>query len=266
MPRMCSASTRASIAFFAIVIVTAWPGARADLIRSMPARSFPDIAGDIVGAQTYTYAPATETGTFQVVNAPHLISLGPSPSEMLQLLPDQDGTLSQSLKMTLDRHGRLVRSPDNSFQIRGRVVIGEKTYEGLLLEGKPTAFGAVVAETQAAKNKDPEVFDLNMEITGGQLADAFGSQAYLRIVPQARSTYRGRFTTDFSGDRPLTNLRPARTKLPASVPEPTTLLTFLTCGAGYAAYRLRRRLRRSSRRQVVFSVPTTESIGLHRRR
>jgi hypothetical protein len=88
-----------------------------------------------------------------------------------------------------------------------------------------------------------------MEITGGKLAQAFGAQAYLRIMPQAGSTFTGQFTTDFSGDRPLTNLRPARAKLPATVPEPTTLITFLTLGTCLVAYRLRRRLNRSSRRR-----------------
>ena len=140
MPRMCNVSTRAIYVFLVMVIVTAWPRA-GDLIRSQPARWFPDIAGDIVGAQTYTYDPASQTGTFRVVNAPHLISLGPSWGDMVHMLPDEDGTLSQSLKMKLDRHGRLVKSPDNTFQIRGTVVIGDKTYQGLLLEGKPTAFG-----------------------------------------------------------------------------------------------------------------------------
>ena len=58
-----------------------------DLIRSKPERSFPEIAGDIVGVQTYTYDPITQTGTFEVVNAPHLISLGPSVKDMLNMLP-----------------------------------------------------------------------------------------------------------------------------------------------------------------------------------
>ena len=76
--------------------------ARGDLIRSSASRSFPDIAGDIVGTQTYTYDPLTQTGIFQVINAPHLISLGPSLKDMFQMLPDHDGTLTQSLQMKLD--------------------------------------------------------------------------------------------------------------------------------------------------------------------
>ncbi len=198
MQRMCSAASRASFLLFMFLLADAWSNARGDLIRSVPGRTFPDIAGDIVGAQTYTYDPMTQTGVFEVVNAPHLISLGPSVQDMVDMRPDADGTLSQLLKMRLDRHGRLVNSPDNTFQIRGSVVIGDKAYQGLLLEGKPTAFGADVPETPAVKSKKPEMFDLNMEITGGHLAQAFGKQAYLRIVPQAGTTFNGEFTVDFT--------------------------------------------------------------------
>ena len=49
-----------------------------------------------------------------------------------------------------------------------------------------------------------------MKITGGKLKEAFGSEAYLRITPQAGSTFNGQFTIDFSSERPLTNLRPSR--------------------------------------------------------
>jgi hypothetical protein len=250
MQRMCSVSAfKLGVFVLAAVLVGAWPTARGDLIRSTPGRSFPDIAGDIVGAQIYTYDPTTQTGTFSVFNAPHLISLGPTIKDMVHMFPDRDGTLSQSLLMKLDRHGRLVDSPDNRFQIRGTVVIGDKTYQGLLLEGRPTAFGAEVPESPATRGKGPEVFDLNMKITGGELKQAFGSDAYLRITPQAASTFHGEFTTDFSSERPLTNLRAAHGKLPTSVPEPSAFFTLLTCCAGVLAYRLRRRLAQSSRRR-----------------
>ena len=68
------------------------------------------------------------------------------------------------------------------------------------------------------------MFDLNMKITEGKLKEAFGSEAYLRITPQAGSTFDGRFTIDFSSDKPLTNLRPSRSGLPAAVPEPSDLV------------------------------------------
>ena len=105
------------------------------MIRSSPARSFPDIAGDIVGTQTYTYDPVTQTGIFHLVNAPHLISLGPTVKDMVQMLPNHDGTLTQSLKMKLDRNGRLVNSPANTFEIRGTVIIGDRTYQGVAAQG-----------------------------------------------------------------------------------------------------------------------------------
>src|SRR5262249_51165403 len=98
--------------------------------------------------------------------------------------------------------------------------------------------------------KNPDVFDLNMKITGGELAQAFGSEAYLRIIPQANSTFTGEFTSDFSGERPLTNLRALNRRLPTSVPEPTTFVTLLTSVAGLLACRLRRRLARVLRRRA----------------
>jgi hypothetical protein len=242
MQRMCAASNKFGfVLLFACVSILS-AHARGDLIRSSPARSFPDIAGDIVGTQTYTYDPVTQTGIFHLVNAPHLISLGPTVKDMVQMLPNQDGTLTQSLKMKLDRNGRLVHSAANTFEIRGTVIIGDRTYQGLLLKGTPTAFGALTPDDSPTGSKKAEVFDLNMKITDGELKDAFGGEAYLRIRPQAGSTFDGRFTTDFSSDKPLTNLRASPTGLPAAVPEPSALITFLTLGAGVLAYRLRRRL------------------------
>ncbi len=246
MQRMRSVIVRAGLVLPLFVLGSVWLPARADLIRTKPGRSFPDIAGDIAGSQTYRYDPATQTGTFSLVNAPHLISLGPSDKDLVPMQPEKDGTLTQSLKMKLDREGRLIQSPLNRFEIRGTVVIGDRTYQGLLLEGKPTAFGAGGPNASTARSSD--VFDLNMNITGGELAGAFGTEAYLRITPQANSTFQGEFTTDFSGERPLTNLR-ALNQLPRSVPGPMTLIAMLTFVAGLLAYRMRRYLIRIERRR-----------------
>src|SRR5262249_25154618 len=144
MQRMRIESVKFGCVCFLICILASCSEARGDLIRSRPARSFPDIAGDIVGSQTYTYDPVSQTGIFQLANAPHLISLGPSVKDMVQMLPNHDGTLTQSLKMKLDRNGKLVNSPANTFEIRGTVIIGDRTYQGVLLKGTPTAFGALV--------------------------------------------------------------------------------------------------------------------------
>jgi PEP-CTERM motif len=262
MQRICGVTIKLGIALLFVATADRWTPARGDLIRSNPARSFPDIAGDIVGSQTYTYDPVTETGTFAFVNAPHLIALGPSAKEMVHLHPDEDGTLTQSLQLKLDRFGRLIVGPHNRFEIRGSVVIGDRTYQGLLLEGRPTAFGAEAAEGGSNGSRNSEVFDLNMQITGGQLANAFGQEAYLRIVPQADSTFNGQFTSDFSSAKPLSNLRAARKGMPATVPEPTTLVTLLTFGAGALAYRLRRRLaNRTPRRRGAVESETVSFNG-----
>ena len=219
--------------------------AHGDLIHPKTLRSFPDIAGDIVGSQTYTFDPASQTGTFQVRNSPQFIALGPDGGQMVSVTPNEDGTLSQTLQLTLDQHGRLVPGTNNRFQLYGTVVIGNKVYEGLLLEGTPTAFGAQEQNSRSLKPGD--VFDLNMKITGGRLASAFGSEAYFRVIPQSNSTFQGSFATNFSGDRPLTNLRAVKRPVLSVLPEPSALIVLITAGAGVLARRLWKRGRANQR-------------------
>jgi hypothetical protein len=206
-----------------------WP-ARGDLIRPKTPRSYPDIAGDLVGTQTYTFDPTSKTGTFQVNNSPQFIALGPTGGDLVNMSPNQDGTLSETLQLTLDQNGKLIPGTNNRFQLYGTVVIGNQTFQGLLLEGTPTAFGAQVQSGSALKPGD--VFDLNMKITGGQLASAFGPEAYFRVIPQSNSTFQGSFATSFSGDKPLTNLRAIQGHLPAPIPEPSPIVILLTAGSG----------------------------------
>jgi hypothetical protein len=255
MQRMRSVITKLGLlSLFACLMGVWWP-ARGDLIRPRIARSYPDIAGDLVGSQTYTFDPTSKTGTFQVSNAPQFISLGPTGQEMLSVTPDKEGTLSQSLQLKLDQNGQMVDNPDNRFQLVGSVMIGDKLYYGLLLEGKPTAFGA---QAQSATSpSSASVFDLNVKITGGQLAQAFGPDAYFRVIPQSNSTFQGSFASSFSGDRPLTNLRALQGHLAAPVPEPTPLLILLTAGAGFMGSRfLRPRfLARATKKAIAVNRP-----------
>jgi len=246
MQRMRSVIVKlGTVMIFLIVTGVCWP-ARGDLIRPKTARTYPDIAGDIVGSQTYTFDPASKTGTFQVTNSPQLIALGPTGSDMSSVTPDQDGTLSQTLQLTLNQNGQIVANPDNRFQLYGSVVIGNQVYRGLLLEGSPTAFG-VQSETRKSLN-GADVFDLNVKITGGQLAQAFGPEAYFRVIPQSNSTFQGSFASSFSGEKPLTNLRALQGHLPSPIPEPSPLVVLLTAGAGVLVCRLRQRFR--SRRGI----------------
>ncbi len=249
MQRSCGVFARAGL--WPLCLLAGFlPSARADLIRAVPGRTFPDIAGDIGGSQTYVYDPATQTGTFALVNAPHLISLGPSVKDLIPLQPDRQGTLSQALKLKLDRSGHLIDSPLNRFEIRGTVVINDKTYEGVLLEGRPTAFG--IAEHGRPAPKNLEVFGLNMQIEGGQLAGAFGSEAYLRIIPQANNTFRGEFTCDFSGEKPLTNLIALDQQIPPARELGSLSLAVLLAGAaGLVLWRMLRWLARPARRSAI---------------
>lgn len=203
MQRMRSVARVGVLAVAALISAIERP-ASADSIRAAPGRSFPDIAGDIGGSQKYVYDPATQTGIFTLRNAPHLISLGPSGRDMIPLQPNVDGTLYQTLKVKVDRHGRIVNSPENQFEISGFVWIKGEKFDGVLLRGTPTAFAIAEHDSPSARAQD--IFGLNVKIEDGKLASAFGAEAYLRIVPQAKSTFNGEFTSDFAGEMPMTNL------------------------------------------------------------
>ncbi len=249
MQRMRSVFARTALLLTLLLPAGLAPVARADLIRAAPGRSFPDIAGDIGGSQTYVYNPATQTGTFALTNAPHLISLGPSAKDLVPIQPDSHGKLTQTLELTLDRSGRLIPSPANTFEIFGTVVINEKEYEGLLLRGRPTAFG--LADPNRAAERNPEVFGLNVEIEEGYLAGAFGREAYLRIIPQANSTFRGEFNCDFSAEKPLTNLLAVDRELSASWFGPMALIGLFAGAAGVLGWCVVRAMARPVRRAAV---------------
>lgn len=249
MQRTCNVIARSGFLCSSFLLAVAIVPAHADLIRAAPGRSFPDIAGDVNGSQTYVYDPATQTGTFALINAPHLISLGPSGRDLIPMQPDRNGTLSQSLRLKLDRSGRLIDSPLNWFEVRGTVIINDRVYEGLLLKGRPTAFGLAGQDSDLLK--DPEAFGLNMQIEGGKLAGTFGSEAYLRILPQANSTFRGEFTQDFSGEKPLTNLIAVDAEISAGAIGPIVLAAIFAGGLSFAAWRLVRATGREPRRGTV---------------
>jgi hypothetical protein len=256
MQRMCGDSARIGLLSSLIMLAGSALPAYADLIRPAPGRSFPDIAGDIGGSQTYVYDPDTQTGTFALSNAPHLISLGPLSKDLIPMQPDRDGTLYQTLELKLDRSGRLIDSPLNRFEMHGTVIINDRVYEGLLLKGRPTAFATADQAHPALKN--PEVFGLNMQIEGGQLAGTFGAEAYLRIVPQANNTFRGEFTRDFSGEKPLTNLIAVDRRLPAQLIGPLALIVLFAGATALLAWRIARFLARTPRR---CAVPRPRPVG-----
>ena len=182
-----------------------------------------------------------------MTNAPHVIALGPSRGAMVDVLPDVDGTLNETLQVTLDSQGRLVHQPGDGFELWGSVTIGGKVYKGLLLAARPTAFGAQAGGTAG-------VFDLSLKVTGGELERVFGPEAYFRITPRGDSTFQGEFDESFAGGRPQTSLRASRGDAnPIPVPEPTLLVFLGTCGGGLLVRRGLRR-RRARRRQETLAA------------
>ena len=229
MHRMRCLVAQVGLVSVALIVLSA--EVSAELIRPRAGRAYPDIAADVHGVQTYTYDPTTRTGQFQVTNTPYLMALGPSTASEINIQPTPDGTRQQIVKLKLDRNGRLLDNPDNTYEVYGTVILGGQTYNGLLLKGTPTSFGS----------KNMDIFDLNMKVTGGALKDVFGPDAYLRIAPGGHSTFDGSFTKDFSGTEAQSNIRGYHAPRALAVPEPTTLIVVLACGAGWFITRRRHR-------------------------
>ena len=214
----------------------------AALLRPNDSREYPDISAFANGYQSYTYDPSTKTGLFKLANIPFLLTNGQTPAgQYLQtdVTSTADHLRSQTITAVLDASGNLVASSENSVRIYGTVVVGDQTYTGLLLSGTPTAFGSQTLKTVGVGNED--LFDLSLKITGGSLRSLYGPDAYIRVTTEANSTFKGVFTSDFSSDKVLTNTHTITNLVPSPVPEPTTLVVLLACGAGLL-YRGRRRI------------------------
>lgn len=224
--------------------LAAWPCRRAaaDLIRPAPDRSYPEIAADLNGSVTYTFDPASKTGTFHAENTPYLLASGPTLAGEVAVQPTADGVRKQTLDVTLDGEGRLLDRPTNSFEMYGTVVANGQTYTGLLLKGVPTAFGSEPADPLGVT--PTPTFDLAVKITGGQLAGNLGPGAYLRIMPTCDSTFDGSFQKDFAAQQPVSNIRPTDAPFPFPAPEPAALAVLLAGGAGIFGLNRLRSLRK----------------------
>ncbi|MFO0907213.1 MAG: PEP-CTERM sorting domain-containing protein [Isosphaeraceae bacterium] len=216
-----------------IAVVGTPRAAQADLIRPDAKQSFPDLQGNIVGTQSYVYDPTSQTGTFQVNNAPVLVATGPQTTTEYYVSDSKDTVRSQTIQVKLDSTGKLLNDPSNTFALYGSVKIGDKTFEGLLLEGKPTAFGF-----------DPHPgslphYDLNVSLTGGKLRELYGPDAYISVITETNNTFSGSFAQTFQASKPITNVR-AYNAPPLPVPEPSTLVVLLAFGGAGWLFRRRR--------------------------
>lgn len=216
-------------------VIASLGSAQADLIQPNATRQYPDIAADVNGVVNYNYSNGQ--GTFTMRNTPFLLATGPDPAQEATILPTVDGTRQQSLSVALDSSGKIVNSTTNSYSLYGTTTVNGQTFSGLLLQGTPTAFGS-------QDNGQFDVFDLGIKVTGGQLADAFGSNAYMLIRPELQSSFTGSFTTNFTAQKATSNTR-GDYNPPAPVPEPATWMILIGGGAGLAMFN-RRRLRQAA--------------------
>jgi hypothetical protein len=236
MHRMRCFVARAGLPFLIFALLAAGAPASAELIQSPGGRAYPDLAGSITGSQAYTYNAVTQTGTFQATNTPFLLSTGPTASHEAIVEPNADGTRTQELNLKLDQNGRLVSDPKNSYSLYGTVVLGGKTFQGLLLQATPTSFGSQ-GGTGAA-------FNLDLKVTGGQLAQTFGPDLYMELRPSLGSGFDGSFDKSFQTTIDYSNTLGYRAPAATAVPEPTTLVVLLAGGAWIWLARRRRILPR----------------------
>lgn len=210
--------------------------AEANLIRTDPKLAFPDVlAAAINGRIEFDYNEATGTGVFSSTNTPWEIAGDETSSFPIDHY--DGGTKYQKLVLTLDRDGNIVADAGNLYELYGKIVAGDEVFEGLLLSGTPSNFGWLNAEGVGL-----DMFDVEIDITGGELAKFYGETAYMELTPLIESTFEGSFANDFTGLKPVSNIRSYNSPEPFPIPEPTTIVVLLSGGAALLYHRQRRRL------------------------
>lgn len=244
-PHVFLLGNRSSIASLTVVLFTALAGqAQADLIRPNPDRAYPDVAADVNGVVSYGFNPSTGLGDFHLTNTPFLLAGGPTPDLEFSIIPNADGIRRQIVNVALDSSGHFVSDPGNFYQLYGTVTAGGHTYSGLLLEGIPTAFGWQYRGPTGSQGS--AIFDMNINVTGGQLKSAFGPDVYMSIEPELQITFDGNFNKTFTAAKATSNTRAYHSPLPFPSPEPTTLAILLSGGVfGLLARRKFRQLKLS---------------------
>ncbi|WP_169977081.1 PEP-CTERM sorting domain-containing protein [Tautonia rosea] len=231
------------VAVFGLITgVTALIGspAEANLIRTDPKLAFPDVlAAAINGRIEYDFDEASQRGVLTMTNTPWEIAGDETTSFPIE---HADGSnKSQRLVLNLDASGNIVSDPSNLYELYGRIVAGDQTFDGLLLKGTPTKFGWLDFGSPSAPI-GLDMFDVEIEVTGGELARYFGDTAYMEFTPLLESTFEGAFNNDFTGLKPVSNIRSYNSPEPFPIPEPTTIVVLLSGGAALLYHRHRRRI------------------------
>ena len=224
-----------------IVGATALSGnsAQANLIRNDPKLAFPDVlAAAINGRIEYDYNEATELGKLTLKNTPWEIA--GSETSSFPIDSQDGGNKSQFLSVVTDRNGMVVSDPSNTYELYGKIVADGETFEGLLLSGTPTNLGWLDLGGSTMPQLGLDTFDAEIAITGGALAKYYGDTAYMEFTPLIESTFEGSFANDFTGLKPVSNIRSYNSPEPFPIPEPTTIVVLLSGGAALLYRRHRR--------------------------
>jgi hypothetical protein len=212
----------------AAIVLTA-PATRAALLHPTDTSLFPDASGGYVSG---TLSYNASTGAFAMQNTPYALALGTSAASQYDITATPSGQRSETLTVSLNPDGTVNPSGSNTFNLYGQVSINGNTYSGLLLSGTPTAMGSLNLAAPPTSVQGSSLFDFDIKVTGGMLKNAFGSEAYLRMLAERWSTFNGSFTQDFSAGKIETNIRGYWLAPPAPVPEPTTLVVLIAGGVG----------------------------------
>jgi hypothetical protein len=167
-------SSYIAILFTIFLACVAGPAA-ADLIGLTP--SYPDLLANSQG--TYNYDVPEQLLTINAV--PNKLSYSATESDFDYIYPSDMGFCYEA-KIKVDQNGDFIAGDENNLTIIGKVVDDNATpifsddtvvYDGILLTGKITNFGWT--DTINMYTSYYQIFDFTFDVTGGSLADIFGS-------------------------------------------------------------------------------------------
>ena len=224
-----------------VALAVSAPASRAALLHPTDTSQFPDLsAGYVSGTMQY----AADTGQLSIQNTPYALAMGTSSASQFDVIANAAGQRSQTMNVALNPDGTVKQGAANTYDLFGQVTLGGKTYSGLLLEGTPTAMGSLNLAAAPTNLQGAAMFDFDVSITGGLLANAFGSEAYVRLTAERWSTFNGSFANDFAAGKIASNIRGYFPTPPTPIPEPTTLVVLIACGGAGLLCRHRRRISR----------------------
>jgi len=208
-------------------------------------QQYPDIAANLGKGVSYSYDPSTQHGVFHLRNLALALDNGTSvdDSKFYDIAASSTGSRVQELQVMLDKQGNFVDNVSNSYSLSGKVTVdtgnGLKTYDGLLLAGKPINFASV---DTIIDGEHYTQFQADLKITDGKLADLYGANSFIHLVAEAGSSFNGKWDEDFKITKISSNTKgPGGPGQPFPVPEPTALVLLAVSGAGLV-YRNRKRL------------------------